>query len=362
MPSGKGRWIALGAIAAFIVATWSILDISMSILDISIGTYDSQNLGDGDNSPLGQDISKASNEIIRYVTDNSWAALYPLTTSETQAAVTAEDFANGWRQRAQSEYGNEQVEILEILVTNMEEEHLIGSTYVYPIVPSEVLPPNVALASSVSGRLAFVLCKSLTDNGRSVTWLSMVLKQERNEWRLVDLHLNPAEVAGHDGNWFWQKSQEFESSGQLRNAFFYGRIALSLLIPSPSITSSKAREMNSQLVDPAPLNLPSPGVRSAEQWKIGENLEVNVHYVNPVTSAIIFWLDVRYGTDLEDVQSEQARIERERVRDYVLATYPEYKDGFAGIFVGSVQADGLGNRDGFPFDEVNPRQAPDWSN
>lgn len=346
-------------VGLLLVVAWFISPFNLAVWGVN---YDIQNHGKGADSIEGSVILGTIQKANQSITDDSWLALYELAASELNASMTREQFATQWQQIAESVNGIEQIEVLEIVEAQMEEEHIVGSAYVYPWVPSEVLRPEVMLSSPVSGRIAFVLCKSLTDNGTMVTWLSMVLKLEETGWRLVQLFLKPAEVAGHDGEWFWQKSKEFESSGQLRNAFFYGQIAIVLLTPSSAISSTKARDIEYELVKPHRLNLPLDGQRPSEQWKIDDDLTVTVDYVSPVTSGAIVWLEIRFDTSLSEVQSDAASAERKKVYQYVIETFPEYQDGFAGIYVGSVNEGGAGFRDAFPFDESNPQPAPNWEN
>ncbi len=346
-------------VGALLLVAWFASPIKISVWAIN---YDYQNHGSGSDGNADSALLGAINEIVQFVSDETWPPLYELAAAELQASVTARKFVENWQRVFRSVYGIEEIEVLEIVVTRMEEEHLVGSTYVYPWVPSQVLPPHLTLSSPISGRIAFVLCRSLTDNGTMVTWVSVVLKLEEAGWKLVQLFLSPAEIAGHDGKWFWNKSQDFKLNGQYRNAFFYSQFALSLLAPSPAISSAELRDFQDELIDPDPLSLPLIGQRPPEQWTIDDELTVTVDYIAPVASGEIFWLEIRFKTSIPDVQSEAAIAERKRFHQYVLETFPEYQDGFAGIYVGSVNKDGAGFREAFPFDEANPQQTPRWDN
>ena len=95
--------------------------------------------------------------------------------------------------------------------------------------------------------------------------------------------------------------------------------------------------------------------------EFNENLAVDVHYVAAVATGVLLWLEVRYDSLLDDIFSKEAESERRRVHDYVIKTFPEYRDAFGGIYIGSVNEEGNGNREGFPFDETGPSLTPNWN-
>ena len=61
--------------------------------------------------------------------------------------------------------------------------------------------------------------------------LSLVLQKIGNEWKLAGFYVKATQVAGHDGQWFWDRAREFKAKGQTRNAWLYYNQARDLLAP-----------------------------------------------------------------------------------------------------------------------------------
>jgi hypothetical protein len=47
------------------------------------------------------------------------------------------------------------------------------------------------------------------------------LQQQGNDWKLGGFYAKPAQISGHDGNWFASRAREFKTKGQLHNSWFY---------------------------------------------------------------------------------------------------------------------------------------------
>lgn len=338
------------------------LNVFAPLIYAGFVTYNFDELGDGTDSPTGQEIRIEVEQIAQNIANGTWSGIYEISVTEIKSGLSADQFISYWQQYAKSKAGIENIEIVEIFVADLEDQHLMGSAYsIPPIVPSEVLPPAVSLSSPIVGHQAFILCKAVSDNRTLPTWISIILKRQEARWHFVQLLLSPAEVGGHGGKWFWEKARQFETNGQNRNAYFYSRIAHELLVPSAAIVPIAASDIQLYLQYQEPQNLPFPGLRPAEKWKISDELTVSVEYVGTVMSGVMLWLEVRYQTALANVESENAKFERKQVYEYVVRNFPEYEFAFGGIYVGSVQESGRGNRDGFPFDESGPSLIPKWN-
>ena len=87
---------------------------------------------------------------------------------------------------------------------------------------------------------------SRTSAGRIM--FSEVLQQVGTDWKLGGLYIKPAQVAGHDSEWFLARAREYKTKGQLHNAWFYYEEARSLISPQ---TESSVEYMRSS-VRPTP--------------------------------------------------------------------------------------------------------------
>ena len=75
-------------------------------------------------------------------------------------------------------------------------------------------------------KYAVALLDATSSAGR--TMLSEVLQQVGADWKLGGLYIKPAQIAGHDSEWFLARAREYKTKGQLHNAWFYYEEARSL--------------------------------------------------------------------------------------------------------------------------------------
>ena len=349
----RSRWFIGVSIAAL---------IAIRFFDIGFQYYNFENLGDCTGSQEGREILGTVDNLVQMINEQSWSKVYRTSAKQVRDNSSREEFVASWSQMSRNVNGIQFIELLELFVADLEAQHQFGEGYMMPMINSDVLPPGVSVFSKMVGYQAFALFKGKTDNDSLPTWLTMVLVQEGDQWKLVDFGLNPAEVAGHDGFWFYEKSLQFESNDQLINAYYYRGIAEVLLTPSPSIGSVATAKIRGSSNDRIPLDLPSPNNSSPVDWQINDDMAITVTYVHPVMTSSILWLEIRYQTELADITSELASVERRTVRNYVVEKYPEFFDGFGGIYIGSVQDDMQGFRDAFPFFPSGKSLTPEWKN
>ncbi len=86
--------------------------------------------------------------------------------------------------------------------------------------------------------------------------VSFVLQQQGNDWKLGGFYAKPAQIAGHDGNWFAARAREFKSKGQLRNAWFYFGEARELLVPVPFMATATTDRLYDEMQAVKPADLP----------------------------------------------------------------------------------------------------------
>ncbi len=79
------------------------------------------------------------------------------------------------------------------------------------------------------GKYAVVLLDAASPSAR--TMFSVILQQAGTDWKLGGLYVKPAQVAGHDSDWFLARAREYKTKGQLHNAWFYYLEASSLISP-----------------------------------------------------------------------------------------------------------------------------------
>ena len=150
--------------------------------------------------------------------------------------------------------------------------------------------------------------------------VSFVLQQQGVHWKLGGLYAKPAQIAGHDGNWFASRAREFKSKGQTRDAWFYFGEARELLVPVPFMATAATDRLYDEMqplkpADLAPLDL------------AGGGKTCRVTDLFPVPVGRDFDLVVKYrSADISDTgKTFQDNLVVMRA---LLAKYPEYRDAF----------------------------------
>ena len=152
--------------------------------------------------------------------------------------------------------------------------------------------------------------------------VSFVLQQQGNDWKLGGFYAKPAQIAGHDGNWFADRAREFKAKGQIRNAWFYYGEARELLVPVPFMATAMTDKLYDEMQTVKPPDLPPLDLAAGTKtYKITD--------LFPVPVARDFDLVVKYQT--ADV-SDTGRTFQENtvVMKALVAKYPEFREGFRG--------------------------------
>ena len=162
--------------------------------------------------------------------------------------------------------------------------------------------------------------------------LSFVLQQQGGEWKLGGFYAKPAQVAGHDGNWFASRAREFKAKAQFHNAWFYYLQARDLLAPVPfmfTMVTDKADD-ESQSVKPADLP-PADLIASSKTFKL----------INMFPLAVGKDLDLVAKYQSTDVSNTTKTFQdNTTVMKALVAKYPEFRDAFDGLVVRAVEPSG----------------------
>ena len=189
--------------------------------------------------------------------------------------------------------------------------------------------------------------------------MTLALQQEDAVWKLIGLQMNTCEARGHDGGWFLERARELESRGLHRDAFLYRNLGAQLLMPGAFIFVPTAmRILEEGAKQEPPPDLPYPGARPSETWTTASGMRVKVDYVCYVGAPSFLALEVRYTSEQGEPDSPEAKAERRELHEYILEHFPEYKEAFDGIYVGSVTSFGKGFREYFPFGSESAQPPP----
>jgi hypothetical protein len=162
--------------------------------------------------------------------------------------------------------------------------------------------------------------------------VSFVLQQQGNDWKLGGFYAKPAQISGHDGNWFADRAREFKAKGQMRNAWFYFGEARELLVPVPFMATATTDKLYDEMQTVKPADLPPVDLAAA-----GKTYKLTDLFPVPVSHD--FSLVVKYQSgDVSD--SGRTFQDNLAVMKALLTKYPEFRDAFAGIVVRAVEPSG----------------------
>ncbi len=154
-----------------------------------------------------------------------------------------------------------------------------------------------------------------------------------DHWLLAGFFNKPMVEAGHDGLWYWNSARKFAQDNMGWDAWFYYRIAASLLDPLNFLSSPNLDKLQSETGKVRPANFPGPAplmlnahgtafaVTSIDTTTTFGPLDLEVHYA-PSPAQIA---ELRYPV-----------IARKQVTDLMsalLQLHPELQGAFHGMWI-----------------------------
>lgn len=340
----SGRRAFCGSLGALL--TIATLTASLA----TAGTRAHELLGANELDRLPDELRRAVDQARDAIEHEAWEKLYAISSPEATGSSEAA-FVSNARQIARVTG--------QVSGTTFLEAHLFDPAtndtpspdglFHTAAVPSHVFPDGIQLGVPFKKSHVVLLGETQSELDQPL-WVTLLLAETAGEWQVVAWHFNPRKSNGHDGYWYEARAEAFETAGQFRNAYLYRILARQLLVPSPYLVTKAARSVNDALTENVPPNLPYPMVRPAESWPISETESVEVHLVMPVAIGVSFGVEVRFRSEIAELDSEAARQERKRLFDYVAREFPEYRDGFEGVYVAATLSNGRGFRDFFPYE------------
>jgi len=162
--------------------------------------------------------------------------------------------------------------------------------------------------------------------------LTFILQQTGTDWKLGGFYAKPAQISGHDGNWFAQQARTYKSKGQTRNAWFYYLEARELLVPVSFMYTQLTDKLYDEMQSVKPSDLPPADLAAGgKAYKLID--------LFPVVVGNDLDLVVKYqSADVSNTgQTFQANIS---VMKALLAKYPEFREAFGGIVARAVEPSG----------------------
>jgi hypothetical protein len=177
-----------------------------------------------------------------------------------------------------------------------------------------------------SGKYAVALLDATSPKGK--TMFSEILQQTGTDWKLAGLYIQPAQIAGHDSDWFLARAREYKAKGQIHNATLYFLQGISLFSRGLRFMSTQATDkLYDELQTMEASDLPSNGktvalvagsatykLSAVYPWVVGNDLDLFVKYVVPDIS-----------------NTNQTYQDNFAVMKAIVAKYPEFRDAFPGV-------------------------------
>jgi hypothetical protein len=162
--------------------------------------------------------------------------------------------------------------------------------------------------------------------------LTFVLQLVANDWKLGGFYLKPAEISGHDGNWFAQQARSYKAKGETHNAWFYFLEARELLAPVSFMYTQTTDKLYDEMQAVKPADLPATNlVSGGKTFKVID--------VFPVAVANDLDLVVKYqSADISN--TTQTFQDNMAVMKALVAKYPQFREAFAGIVARAVETSG----------------------
>jgi hypothetical protein len=183
-------------------------------------------------------------------------------------------------------------------------------------------------------KYAAVLMDANSSKGR--TMFSEILELVGSEWKLGGLYIKPAQIAGHESDWFLAQARQFKAKGQMHNAFFYYQEARSLVSPLPFMSTLTTDKLFDESQNLQPTDMPLGG----------KNADLSVGAVTYKLSAVF---PQAVGNDLDLIvkyqsanvaNANQAYQDNVAVIKALVAKFPEVRDAFAAVVARAVDASG----------------------
>lgn len=188
------------------------------------------------------------------------------------------------------------------------------------------------LSNLPPGQYAIVIADIITP--KTPFMLTQILKNE-GAWKLAGFYLKPAQLAGHDANWFLQKARDFKARSETHNAWFYYLAAWDLTSPVDFMSTRPLDKLVDEMAQVRPNDLPFNG--PVDLAASGNTYKVT--YVSMVPVGNDLYLLVKFHSpDVSNTQ--QAYADNMNVIRAVTTRYPEYREAFVGVVARATEPSG----------------------
>jgi hypothetical protein len=185
-----------------------------------------------------------------------------------------------------------------------------------------------------AGKYGVVLLDATSAKGRMM--VSFILQQVGTDWKLGGLFIIPAQVTGHDSDWFLARAREYKTKGQLHNAWFYYLEASTLISRLPSMYTAATDKLSEESQSLRLADLPADG-KTTDLTAASTTYKLTAIFPQAVANDLD--LIVKYqAADISN--TNQVYQNNVAVIKALVAKYPELRDAFAGVVARAVDPSG----------------------
>lgn len=172
---------------------------------------------------------------------------------------------------------------------------------------------------------------------KSPYMVSFVLEQQGTDWKIGSLFIVPAQIGGHDSNWFLEQARAYKSKGQIHNAWLYFLQGRQLAVPVPFMYTQLTDKLYDEAQSVKPADFPLNGNTSDLTGPDGKAYKLTEIF--PLAVGEDFDLVVKYRA--ADVSNTGETFqENMAVMRALLAKFPELREAFNGIVARAVEPSG----------------------
>jgi hypothetical protein len=167
--------------------------------------------------------------------------------------------------------------------------------------------------------------------------LALVLQQVGTDWKVGGFFLRPAQIAGHDSNWFLDHARAFKTKGDMHNAWLYFIEGRDLAVPVSFMYTQLTDKLYDEAQTVKPPDFPVEGSIADLTAPTGKTYKLTAIF--PFASANELDVVVKYQT-ASVADSGQTFQENLAVMKALLLKFPELRDAFDGVVARGVEPSG----------------------
>lgn len=167
--------------------------------------------------------------------------------------------------------------------------------------------------------------------------LAFVLQQEGNAWKIGNVFLSHAQIAGHDANWFLDRARGFKAKGEAHNAWLYFLQGRELQMPVPFMYTQATDKLYDEAQTVKPADVPVGGNTADLTAANGKTYKLTTIF--PLAVGQDLNLVVKYQA--ADVSNTgQTFQENMNVMRALVTKFPELREAFEGVVCRAVEPSG----------------------